>query len=127
MANDPIGGDRPLRVCDLCGGVDDHPRHVISGAIREVFHPSDGALERVMTEAPETERIRLVRELLDTTSSDRHLDCCRAAGCPDGSCGVMTSGAEDRRGAELLDHLVKVGPERMGLINDVSDIPQQGG
>ena len=125
MAN-LIGGDRPLRVCDICGAVDDHPRHVIAGVIVGAFRPTEDALRRVLAEAPEDQRERLVFELADTTSSDRHLDCCRQVGCPDGSCGVMTSGAEDKRGSELLDHLVSVGPERMGLMNDLSDIPQEG-
>jgi hypothetical protein len=128
MANDLIGDDRPLRVCDLCGGVDDHPRHVVAGVMRDVFHPSDGALERVMAEAPEDQRTELVRALMDTTSSDRHMDCCRDAGCPDGSCGVMTQGAEGMTGADLLDHLVAVGPDRSELINDVAalDNPREG-
>ena len=105
MAN--IGGDRPLRVCDLCGGVDDHPRHVISGAAGAYGHPSDEVLTRVMANAPRNEQARLVRDLLDTSSQDRHMDCCREAGCPDGSCYVVTAGAEDKRGAALLKHLTK--------------------
>jgi hypothetical protein len=107
MAADDIGDGRPLRVCDLCGGVDDHPRHVIAGATRNVFpRVPDEVVEQVMVNAPAEHRGRLVRDLLDTASSDRHLDCCRAAGCPDGSCDVVTRGAEGLTGADLLDHLV---------------------
>lgn len=103
-----IGGDRPLRVCDLCGGVDDHPRHVISGAVPDAFvRPTDEVVDRVLKEAPEGQRGRLMRDLLDTTSSDRHMDCCREAGCPDGSCNRVTQGAETKRGAQLLKHLTK--------------------
>jgi hypothetical protein len=103
-----IGGGRPLRVCDLCGAVDDHPRHVIAGQFDVgLFRPSDGALDRVLAEAPEELRAGLVRDLLDTSSSDRHLDCCRDAGCPDGSCARVTEGAEDLTGADLLAHLVE--------------------
>jgi hypothetical protein len=101
-----IGGGRPLRVCDLCGGVDDHPRHVIAGQVDGAFRPSDGALDNVLASAPEDQRAELVRALLDTTSSDRHLDCCREAGCPDGSCDFVTAGAEGKTGADLLDHLI---------------------
>jgi len=103
-----IGGGRPLRVCDLCGAVDDHPRHVIAGTVDGTFRPSDDALARVLAESPEDQRAELVRSLLDTTSSDRHLDCCRDAGCPDGSCDVRTAGAEGLTGADLLDHLIKL-------------------
>lgn len=35
----------------------------------------------------------------------RHMDCCREAGCPDGRCDVVTAGAEDKRGADLADHV----------------------
>ena len=35
----------------------------------------------------------------------RHFDCCRTAGCPDGSCDVLTAGAEDLRGDDLRAHL----------------------
>lgn len=41
----------------------------------------------------------------------RHLDCCRNVGCPDGTCNVATAGAEDKRGGELVEHL-------LGLVND---------
>lgn len=103
-----IGNGRTLRVCDVCGGVDDHPRHVIAGGEADRFdRPSDEILGRVMDAAPPAERIRLVRELLDTGTSDRHMDCCRDAGCPDGTCDRVTAGAESKRGAALLKHLMK--------------------
>jgi len=101
-----IGGDRALRVCDLCGGVDDHPRHVIAGDTRETFAaPAEDIVQKVLEEAPEDQRSKLVRDLFDTTSSDRHMDCCREAGCPTGDCERTTQGAEDKRGAALLKHL----------------------
>lgn len=101
-----IGNGRLLRVCDICGGVDDHPRHVITGADPDVHPvPSDEILQKVIAAAPTDQAARLVRELMDTSSSDRHMDCCRAAGCPDGTCHQVTAGAEDLRGADLLVHL----------------------
>lgn len=101
-----IGDGRPLRVCDICGGVDDHPRHIIAGAVRDTFpRVADHVVDQVLANAPEEWRGRLLRDLLDTGSSDRHLDCCRDAGCPDGSCDLVTQGAEQLRGGELLDHL----------------------
>lgn len=122
-----IGDGRPLRVCDLCGGVDDHPRHVIAGAIRDVFpRVADEVVDRVLVNAPEAERGRLLRDLLDTASSDRHLDCCREAGCPDGSCGLVTAGAEQLRGPDLLNHLMSAAQERIDLVNDVNSITQEG-
>ena len=43
----------------------------------------------------------------DGSVDDRHMDCCRSAGCPDGSCGEVTKGAEDLRGDDLVKHLTK--------------------
>jgi hypothetical protein len=99
--------DRPLRVCDLCGGVDNHPRHVIAGPQLDAFtRASDDIINRVLETAPEEAQARLLRDLMDTGTTDRHMDCCRDAGCPDGTCDVVTAGAEDKRGDELLTHLM---------------------
>lgn len=106
-----IGGDRPLRVCDLCGGVDDHPRHVIGGYEITTFEPpSDAIVGKVLDTAPVEHRARLLRELQDTSSQDRHLDCCREYGCPlpvdhPSHCANRTLGAERKRGKSLLTHL----------------------
>lgn len=107
MAN--IGGGRVLRVCDLCGGVDDHPRHVLGnqrGFGDEMFPaPSEEIIAKVASAAPEKDRGRLLRELMDTASSDRHLDCCAAAGCPSNTCGPQVADAPGT-GRKMLDHLV---------------------
>jgi len=103
-----IGEGRVLRVCDLCGGVDDHPRHVIAGTAEDAFaKPSDEILQKVIAAAPKAEVGRLVRDLVDTTSSDRHLDCCAAAGCPNDLCGPQVAGAPGT-GAQMLEHLVNL-------------------
>jgi hypothetical protein len=109
MAN--IGNGRVVRVCDLCGGVDDHPRHVIAGAYGagDARHPapSDDVVAKVIEAAPEAERGRLVRELMDTASLERHLDCCAAAGCPTGTCGPQVADAPGT-GRKMLDHLMSL-------------------
>lgn len=112
MAN--IGQGRPLRVCDLCGGVDDHPRHVITASTPgdHFERPSDDTLARVIDAAPAEHRARLISELLDTGSTDRHLDCCAAAGCPlpDGDpnrCDARLDGARGATGKRLLAHLTR--------------------
>lgn len=106
--------DRPLRVCDLCGGVDDHPRHVIAGSTSGIFtRPSDEIINRVLTTAPEEDRARLLGDLTDTGSSDRHLDCCRDAGCPETdpekNCNVQLADVEDLHGVELAEWLYNKG------------------
>ncbi len=102
-----IGGGRLLRVCDLCGGVDDAPRHVFASSPDIVRKPSEQVIGRVRKLAPPDQVDRLLAELLDTDSADFHLDCCRDAGCPDRSCDRVTAGAEDLRDGDLLAHLTK--------------------
>ena len=103
----PIGGGRPRRPCDLCGAVDDHPRHVLAtGAGDPLADPHPGIIVMVAaTVIEDPDRDAVMGVLLDRTTAVRHLDCCRAAGCPDGSCATQTAGAETARGADLLAHL----------------------
>jgi hypothetical protein len=41
----------------------------------------------------------------DDRTTMRHMDCCREAGCPDGTCDLVTAGAEDLRGSDLVEHI----------------------
>lgn len=102
-----IGGGRPLRGCDVCGGVDDHPRHVIAGPPGAAGEPRPEVIDRVLGAKLEGEdRARIVAALFDTSSQDRHMDCCREVGCPTGTCDrVAVLGGTDLRGKDLLDHL----------------------
>lgn len=106
----------PYRVCDLCGQVDDHPRHVVAGVIDDA-HPVDAALRQSVTEAigdlfaaekiSMSDALRLGRDFDDTTSSDRHLDCCASAGCPTGTCGAQVDAADGKTGAALRKSILK--------------------
>lgn len=112
MAN--IGSGRVLRVCDLCGGVDDHPRHVIagtSGGPAVVTAPTDEVLGKVTAAVAGMDSgaaARLLRDLMDTSSSDRHLDCCADAGCPTGTCGPQVADAGGKTGKAMLVHLTTI-------------------
>lgn len=109
MTTANIGGGRVLRVCDLCGGVDDHPRHVIAGNASEVYPaPSDEIVASVGAAAPQAEVGRLMRDLLDTSSRDHHIDCCAAAGCPDRTCDVQIEGAGSKTGKAMMTHLMSL-------------------
>lgn len=98
-----------LRVCDLCGGVDPDPRHVIAGAVRDAFpRVADNIVDKVLAAAPDAHKGRLLRELLDTAASDRHLQCCRDAGCPNGTCDLVLQDVDDEViGDELRAHLTE--------------------
>jgi hypothetical protein len=81
----------PYRVCDLCGGVDRDPRHTFAGVIEDVHPVNESAraaldenLQRVVSDGDLTftEALELGGAFNDTTSTDRHIDCCASAGCP---------------------------------------------
>lgn len=95
---------RPVRMCDSCGQVDDHPRHVFAGS------PGDGitAAEigaKAIEAASDADKAAIIAQVQDTTTTQRHMDCCRAAGCPDGTCAQVTAGAENKTGTALVKHL----------------------
>lgn len=95
---------RPVRMCDVCGGVDDHPRHVFGHA------PGDGASSndvaaKALSAAPDDAKAAIIGQIRDDQTTMRHMDCCREAGCPDGTCNRVTTGAEDLRGTDLVEHL----------------------
>ena len=104
-----IGDNRALHVCDLCGQVDDHPRHVLAGGMEGAHPAPPGKVVRLVmanaADLPQAEQDRLLADLLDTSASDRHLDCCAAAGCPTDTCGPQVAGADGKTGADLLRHI----------------------
>lgn len=81
---------RPLRLCDTCLAVDDHPRHVYatSGATGDRVTYTDEARERAFALAgDDANKFKaLAIDLPDDATQMKHLDCCLADGCPDGTC-----------------------------------------
>jgi hypothetical protein len=121
-----IGNDRPIRVCDTCGLVDDHPKHVAQ-------HYSQAEATIILktanrTDLPEEVKKQALAELVDAGTMTRHMDCCRAQGCPDGSCDTLVDKGKDHlRGAELVE-LLESGQmeepmlQRARLANQVSTV-----
>jgi len=105
-----ISPDRALRICDVCGGVDDHPRHVLAAGVGEIPVNEDN-LKKVLADntLDVDDKARIVADIIDTTTQLRHLDCCRNIGCPDGSCDIIVPHGTNVIGAEMLDHIVNVG------------------
>lgn len=98
--------DRPLRICDVCGQIDDHPRHV--------FVSTDLPVNQAQVEATigrddldADVRARIVAEIVDTTVQQRHPDCCAQVGCPsvgtDADCAHLA--ATGLTGAALVSHI----------------------
>jgi hypothetical protein len=89
--------ERPLRFCDVCGGLDDHSRHVISGVQGGIGKPDDATLKGFDFAGATPYAVEL---LLNPTVRVRHVDCCAAEGCP--SCIEQEKLTEGKRGDELL-------------------------
>lgn len=71
-----------LRICDLCGTIDDGPRHVIAHAPGEVRIDTDLIDGLIGYEGvPPDVRDAAIVALSDTTLQIRHPSCCAASGC----------------------------------------------
>lgn len=97
---------RPVRMCDACGGVDTDPRHVWDYAEGDGASDPQVAAVAVRNAKPD-DLGAIMAQIADTRTIMRHMDCCREAGCPDGTCNEVTKGAEDKRGAALVRHLTR--------------------
>ncbi len=69
--------ERVQRGCSECPGVDDAPRHV-----RTEVGPDGQPVDRY-----------------------RHMDCCAARGCPDGTCDQILKDSGHAKGASLVSYL----------------------
>lgn len=106
MANESAADKRPMRVCDVCGKIDDHPRvqHMFGAtgapSVRADLMRSV-ALHDDMTDE---ERQAALDELADPRSALRHHDCCVESGCPEGTCGPVLelTGGRGKTGKDLL-------------------------
>jgi hypothetical protein len=101
---------RPMRGCDVCGKVDTDPRHVFAYAVGDGSTDSEIAVKMIegakrTGDAATIEAV--VTHIQDSSTIMRHMDCCREAGCPDGTCDQVTKGAKTLRGDDLLAHLTK--------------------
>ncbi len=120
-----IGDGRVFRVCDLCGKVDDHPRHVLAGNTGDdiITGPTPATIRAVMDATAQlklapADADRVLADLVDTSSSDRHVDCCAAAGCPTGICDVQLRDAPNRTGRAMMDYLIDQ-PDPFADLDDV--------
>ena len=110
--------DRPKRSCDVCGQIDDHPRHTFIIATDgprpdQPLPVNQAAIQAAYEDKSLTgpELVRIVKQLEDVTEQQRHMDCCRAAGCPDGSCNRDTVAVEGLKGDKLLKAILAENPE----------------
>lgn len=115
-----------LRICDECGGVDDHPRHNIAYATGDgVTPPEVGA--KALTNAGqygEAAVAVILEQIQDTRMMSFHMDCCSARGCFDRSCDSILREV-DGTGDELRSSIQEVFPE--GIEPVISSNPQPDG
>lgn len=92
----PSENQRPQRLCDRCFKLDDHPRHVAA-----TDHGESPVADAVQLEAlPRTTPPAAVAQVLDPTTTIRHIDCCAEAGCE--QCRTTVAETGGKKGAALL-------------------------
>ena len=69
---------RAMRLCDLCGGYDDFPRHVTSLPAPD---PAAVPTREFLQALPSGVDPLAVAELMDATTFVRHHECCAGDGC----------------------------------------------
>lgn len=101
---------RRLRICDVCGQVDDHPRHEHYEGEGIPVRQDHLAAVIERTDLTNEDKTRIVAEIVDTASQQRHIDCCAEVGCPcvglDTECKkVLDAGGEGLKGMDLVEFI----------------------
>jgi len=99
---------RQARLCDVCGGYDDHPRHVTSVAPgAEGTVPDNAFLDAL----PAGVSARAIAEVMDPSTFVRHMDCCASRGCS--TCLEVTTATGGAHGDALTAAI------ESGVVNDL--------
>lgn len=118
-----------LRNCDVCGQVDDHPRHVFVGS-PDTFPVNQGHIKAVFDmDLSNEDKAAVVAQVTDTSVQQRHLDCCAQTGCPDGSCDKIISETLPKgyvKGDKLRKHLTSGAVDHVGDELNEARVAAQG-
>lgn len=94
---------RPLRICDSCGQIDDHPRHVLA-TLEDTGKSHQDVLDLATENADSPEKLKaVIAAAQDSTVLTKHMDCCAADGCP--VCTDVLSKTKDAHGLALAKAL----------------------
>ena len=96
---------RPLRGCEVCGQVDDAPRHVVAVEDGSAGVPGPDTLRALVDAGISDEGLVAI---LDPTTSIRHMDCCASVGCPaepGAQCGDSERAGSGQKNDDLLLHI----------------------
>jgi len=100
--------ERLTRFCDICGGLDDHPRHMRNlgdAEGTEDGRPDDEWLAGVNTDgAP----VVAIERLTSSSMSEHHLDCGAENGCEICIESIKETKAKGLTGQKLIDHLDEI-------------------
>jgi hypothetical protein len=113
---DDMVDERPLRVCEACGQVDDHPRHVHASVLGggDLTTVDNDLIRKVLKmDLGEDDEARILADLYDKTSVTLHFDCCAARGCPTGACGAALA----ENGGKTREDLVRFVEKRARALN----------
>lgn len=90
-----ITDPRPPRLCEICWGLDDHPRHVIQGppGFSEIPPPDS---------FPEGTPVDAIRQALDDSVQIHHHNCGASVGCEICTVIVNDAGGAKVTGETLL-------------------------
>lgn len=112
---------RLRRLCDVCGQLDDHPRHVQAVPDgTEGTVPSTEFLQSLPDGAPAL----AIAELMDPTTVVRHMDCCASKGCR--LCLDTLEAAGGAHGAKLITALTGGAADNLGTPTTVVKLQKEG-
>lgn len=100
---------RLLRLCDVCGALDDLPRDVKAVAPGTPGTVPDAAF---LDALPDNVPARAVAELMDATTVVRHIGCCAATGCD--VCQSVLTATNNAEGADLTAAILSGAVDGLG-------------
>lgn len=130
------GDGQVLRGCDVCGGVDYHPKHVHTPNPDEPANPTQATMTAIIAAAGKAgatpdQLTWLTFDQMDPTNVVRHWDCCRDAGCPGGVCAENLARLGDVRHEALVqaahgEYEALTGAEGAKRSKLLAQLPRQG-
>ena len=99
--------DRPYLLCESCGQVDQAPRHVYSQAPGDAETPAEVA-EKALQAAGD-HFAEVLAQIRDDSVTYKHMDCCAADGCPDGTCNEIVAAAKGKQNEALVKFITSQG------------------
>lgn len=98
-----------LRLCDVCGVLDDHPRHV-TGVPPD--YPGAVPTNEFLQGLPDGCPALAIAELMDSSTIVRHMNCCATMGCA--TCTGVLAATNNAAGDDLRAAIVNGDVDHLG-------------